>query len=277
MKKYDRFTLLMLIISACTAVAAVGGRIFLTLTALDRHGVYEHGNILPTLYHIFLAAILAALGIVCIIKGKKNKSDTLIPATSFTIFFSCSSAFLLCVALFYSFYNMSTSGDSLAVIDVLELIASVPTVIFFFLVALQKGKRSTALAMTSIFPSVWCAICVMRIYFNSTVLMNSPDKILSEFALVLSMLFFLMEARNQISISLKGFYTAAALTAPILLLSASIPNLIYPDILETGDVYSTIHYITYISVALFMYARLAAKASVHEEAAEVPIPDSLSN
>lgn len=264
MKKYDRFSLTLFFISICAAILSVAARIFLTANFLeaDKHGVYMRGTLLPTAYHIMLVLFIAALALTAIIKGRKNTSPTLVSATNLTVFTSCVSAFLILAYAFFFVWGIAKSDASAKITDVLTVASLVPTVIFFFLLAFQKGERTPALAITALFPAVWAAIETMRIYFNIELLMNNPDKILGEFTFIITMLFFLVEARNQIGIPLKGFYRAAALTAPILLLTASIPNLVCADKLSDGSPISTIKYMLCIALALFIYSRALAHSAM---------------
>ncbi len=267
MKKYNRFSLTLFFISICAAVLSVAARIFLTnnLLETDKHGVYMRGSMLPTVYHILLALFIAALVLASIIIGRKNASSALITTTNLTVFTACVSAFLTAVYLFLFIWGVARSDTSTKITDVLAIASVVPTVIFFFLIAFQKRERTSALAIASLFPAVWSAIETMRLYFNTELLMNNPDKILGEFALIASMLFFLFEARNQIGIPLKGLYQAAAVTAPILLLTASIPNLICVDKLSDGSSISTIRYMAYVAISLFIYSRALAYAVTPSE------------
>lgn len=251
--KLNRFAIITFIISVCTAIASVGVRIYLSEALLDSNGVYER-SILPIVYHIVLAVSIIALAAVLIIIGRKKSTTSLIPGSTVTVFLACAVGFLLCADIFISVYGAMNSTEKVPVIDILGIAAAIPSAIFFFLLATQKEERSTPIAITSLFPPIWCAICVMQIYFDTTVLINSPNKILGEFSLILAMLFFLMESRNQIGISKGGFYLAAAVTAPILLLSSAVPNLICRDKFES-DALSMIHCVTYIAIALFMYSR----------------------
>ncbi len=265
MKKYNIFSLTLFLISVCAAVLSVTARIFLTNSFLEKHGVYAHGTALPTVYHILLTVAILALALAPIIIGRKNNADTLVKTSNFSVFTACISAFMVVTYLFLSVYSISKSGASPKIIDTLELIFAVPTVIFFFLTAFQKNSRTSALAIASLFPGIWAALGVIKIYFNMELLMNNPDKILGEFALIAAMLFFMFESRNQIGVPLKGFYHAATLCAPVLLLSASIPNLVCADKLGDGTTVSTIRYMVYIALSLFIYARAIDYAVLPEE------------
>ncbi len=269
MKKCNKFSLTLFLISVCMAVLSVAARIFLTNSFIEKHGVYAHGTPLPTIYHILLTVAVLVLAAVPIIIGRKNIDSTLVKTGTLSVFTACFSAFMLVVYLFIAVYDISQSGVSPKIIDTMELIFAVPTVIFFFLTAFQKSSRTPALALTSLFPGIWTALGVIKIYFNMHLLMNNPDKILGEFALIAAMLFFMFEARNQIGIPFKGLYQAASLSAPILLFTASVPNLVCADKLSDGTTVSTIRYMVYIALALFMYARAVEYAVLPKEKIEV--------
>ncbi len=251
------------------AVIAAALRCVLTLTALDAHyGVYESGSALTVIFHIILAASVIIISVAATLKAPKRDAKYLIPRSDFTVFTSCAAAFLLAFELFISLYNTLTSNTEPAIFDILEMCFSVPAIVFFLALALTTKSRTAALALTSLFPTAWCATCLIRIYFDNSVLMTSPNKILGELALLAAMLYFLVEARNQLGMTSHRFYLAAASAAPILLFTSAVPNLLFSDKLSIGTSDSYMRYAIEAVFALFIWARLAAYAKDPE------IPDN---
>lgn len=261
MKRYEKLPITFLSISIGMAVLAAALRCVLTLTTLDaRYGVYETDSVLPIAFHIILATGIAAVSAAAALKVPKRDAGYLIPRSDFTVFASCAAAFLLAFELFTSLYNTLTSSIEPALFDILEMCFSVPATVFFLALIRTVKKRSAALALTSFFPTAWCAVCLIRIYFDNSVLMTSPNKILGELALLAAMLYFLAEARNQLGIASDRFYLAAASAAPVLLLTSAVPNLLFSDKLSIGTSDSYMRYAIEAVFAIFIWARLAAYA-----------------
>ncbi|MBQ8551563.1 MAG: hypothetical protein IJ428_01980 [Clostridia bacterium] len=259
MKRFEKFPIMLLAVSAGTALLSVILRSILTLTSIDvRYGVYSHGTVLPNIYHIILAVACIALCVTAVIKAPARDGDYIIPVSDFTVFASCAAAFLLIFELFLSLYNIILANTEPSVFDILELCFSVPSIMYFLGLTRSKGKRSLALAVTSFFPTARCAVCLIRIYFDNTTLMTSPNKVLGELALLAAMIYFLSEARNQLGITSHRFYLAAASVAPILLFTSAVPNLLFSDSLSIGASDNYMRYAVEAVFALFIWARLAA-------------------
>lgn len=260
-KSFEKVPLLMLLASLILAITSAAVRSYLTLTALDaRYGVYEHGNILPDVYHILLAVALLALVIIAFVKAPKRAPDYTRPHSDLTIFASCICAFMLIADVFMALYYIVVNRTPLTTFDILELCFSVPAVLYFLGLVRSQTKRSTALALTSLFPTAWCAVCLIRIYFDNSVLQVSPNKIMGELALLSAMIYLLSESRAQLGTMKHKLYLAAATAAPVLLFTSAVPNLLFPNQISIGESDDFIRYAIEVALALFIWARLFAYA-----------------
>ncbi len=261
MKKTINSPTRLLIASLCVAVISAAVRIVLTLTHLDvKYGVYVPDSILPTAYHIVLFALSVFLIAAALFTASKRSADYICPNSNLTIFTSCAAAFLLIADLLLTLYNIVASEASPATFDIFEICFCIPTIIYFLVLAKDAEKRSAPIAFLSFFPIAWCAVCLIRIYFDTTALNTSPNKIIGEIALLAAMLYFLTESRSKLGIVSHRFYLASSTVAPILLMTSAIPNLVLADRLSIS---ASDHYLRYAIdavFALFIWARLAAYA-----------------
>ncbi len=251
-------TRVLLIISIAAVILSVVTRSVLTVTTLDaRYGVYEHGNAIPTIYHILLLVICLLMAGYALISAKSTNKAFFPASNSFTVFASFACGFLLAADFLITFITVAANGLSPTRFDIIEICFSVPAIIYFIAIAVKPKSRSSVLALASLFPIAWCAVCLIRMYFDTTVLMTSPDRILGQIALLSAMIFFLSEARIRVSNFSHRLFTASASVAPVLLLTHAVPNLLFANRLAIGESYSTIRCAVEIAFALFAYARLS--------------------
>ena len=85
-----------------------------------------------------------------------------------------------------------------SVIEIAGVIAAVLTAACFF-VRSAKAPRAKASAVLGFFPIVRALVGVAQIYFDMTVQMNHPSKLMLQFALIAIMFYFLSEEREYVS------------------------------------------------------------------------------
>ncbi|MBQ8248899.1 MAG: hypothetical protein IJY93_03320 [Clostridia bacterium] len=279
MKKKINFPLILLIASLGTALLAVIARSILTQTQLDvKYGVYARDTILPTVFHIALAVILTALVFISLATAPKHSKEYTCPNSNSGIFISSTIAFLLVADILFSLYyiykhieetkNISpellekmTLLERLPLFDILELVFCIPAIIFFLSFIFEKVKVPAARAFCSFFPTAWCTVCLIRIYFDTTVLNTSPSKTLFEIALLAAMLYFLNESRSLLGIFSHRFYLATATVAPVLLFTSAIPSLLFPTKLLIGESDSFLRCTICAAFAVFIWIRYGAYVS----------------
>lgn len=265
-KTFERFPLGMLIASIAASFVFVALRIFLTLTLLvPRYGVYDADSILPTIYHGALAVAVVVFAIIAIIRSPKREPDYSHKITDFTVFTSCACGFLLAFEVAFTIYKILTAKTEPSTFDIVEICFAVPALIYFIGLITSHGRKSAALMLTSLFPTAWCAVCLIRIYFDVSVLQTSPNKILGEIALLSAMFYFLSESRVQLGKHSSKLHIAAASIAPILLLSSAVPNLLFSRLLSIGLSDDFMRYAIDAVFALFMWSRLGAYAKLSDD------------
>lgn len=259
MTKNNRAKYTFFFITASVAVISVIVRCILTLTVLEsEYGVYQRGNSAPIVYHIILALVCIAFAVLSFVKSPGNTGNFRIPYSDFTVFTSFAAAFLLVLRIGLLSYNIIIIGTEHSVFDIFEIVFSVPAIVYFIMLPMKKPSAS--LAAASFAPIAWCAVNLIRIYFDNSQLMTSPNKTLNEIALLFAMLYFLNESRNLIGTFSKRFFLASAFVASVMLLTAAIPNLFLADLLSIGESDNFMTYAVCAVFGLFILGRLFAYA-----------------
>lgn len=249
----------LLITSAICAAAAAITRTVLTFTSLDtKYGLYASENPVPVIFHILLAITCLALALTAALKAPELPSDHRIPTDTFTVFTAFVTAFLLTARVLTLLTNATVGGYGLNSFDLFEIIFAALSIIYMVGIALKSSKQSGILALSSFAPIGWCAVCLVSIYFDTEVLMTSPNKIIGLMSFLAAMIYFLCEARIHTEKVSHRFYLAAAAAAPILLFVSSVPNLICRETLYKGPSDDFMHYAIEAGLGLFIYARFVS-------------------
>ncbi len=247
----------------CAAIFAIFRMILTNMYLEPIYGVYTNGTVIPNIYHAAMAIVIVAFGVTACFTSISRDGEYNIPKSDFSLFTSFSAALILMFDLFLSLYNIYktvVSETSPSVLDILEICFLLPAIFYFFGLTRGNSSRTLALTLTSYFPTAWCAVSLIKVYFDNTVLMTSPNKIINEVALLSAMVYFLGESRIQLSTISHKLYLFTASAAPVLLTVSAIPNLFMADKISLGKSDSTVLYAIEIVFALFMWARLAAYA-----------------
>ena len=260
------------ILPVCATVAAILSvviRVLLSISSLDAdYGVYKRGTVLPTVYHILLAVVCVAFIVPPFIRMilKKDASGALIDPKKgdLTVFTSCVSAFLIAAVLLTKLYDVIVGQQTLDRYGILTIVFGIPSIIFFLAILKSGIGHTPGLAFLSLFPIAFMATDLINVYFDKTLLITSPGRTLHELALLSGMLYFLNESRFLLEKSSAPLFYAFAPTAPVMMLTASVPELILPGTLLIGNSDSYILRAAEAAVALFILARLwsAAKKTV---------------
>lgn len=211
-------------ISLCVAtVIGVIFQIYLLLFHFDANlQLYAANSILPTCFIVFLALCVVFILLVSLFSSPMLNT-TLQKKSGVSICSLIGAVFLTAYALSVLFYilNNHQKIDSTSFIFlIVVVISSFPSALFFLTVWLDKTKKALHTLM-SLFPILWCFGQMLSIYFDKYPIISSPIKILDQIALIAIMLYFLMEARCRLSISVPKYYTLTA-WASILLGSVSV-------------------------------------------------------
>ncbi len=226
-------------------------------------GYFERGAVLPTISNaLSVVATLAALAFCLVPKIKvapKVANSTrgigpfAIPAAICFAFFTIKS--IVGTAAFAEIYQ---SVPYIYVFFVFDIAASMGACIFFVLKALGKAGSNISSLICGILSVIWFVIALIDCYFNQAVPMNSPLKLVFQFASLAAMLFCVNEMRVGVDGGKTGFHLFSATVAAIFLPLSAIPSAICYACDKMPSTYSLIYSdIVLLSVSVFAIARLA--------------------
>lgn len=194
-------------------------------------GLYEYGAQTPSAFYIFIGVAL----FLTVTASFVLRRDSLPKELNYgSIFTSLAATLVACSLIFLAVvYIMSNSGEvslfeRTAAIKIKNvcMYLSFPTAIYYFIVAFSGSSRSKFTAWFSFFPIIWTLSYLMSVYFDHSVLMNSPKRTITELALIILMLYQLYETRALLAKSKAVIYFILSNAAVIFLSAAFIPEVI---------------------------------------------------
>ena len=266
------------ILSAAAVVAAlvsIAVRVILTLTSLDvKYGVYKRGSVLPTVCHIILALVCLAFIAVPLVKRKKLGVPQIPKVGDLTVFASCISAFLIAADIIILVMNIVTKKASADAIGILTIVFGLGSVLYF-LANVKSGDRSpAAMTIASFFPTAFMATDLINTYFDTSLLTTSPGKTMHELALLAGMVYFLSESRFQLGRTSAALFYASAPVAVVMLLTATIPELLFPSKLLIGNTDSYLVRAAEAAIGLYVLSRMFSSARTGVMAPEEAKPET---
>ena len=219
----------------CLAPLAAVLRTVALFTSFDTEIGYFNESFIVTLVNwlIVLTSAFAICGLLFISKEADlpKKADN----SANSIFFSATFAgFIMLADFFYklvsvigggkfSYYKMIFSSAFRAenaymlrvgaIIEIMGVIAAVLSAVCFF-VRSSKNPKAKLSAWLGFFPIIRALVGVAQIYFDMTVQMNHPSKLMLQFALISVMFYFLCEEREYVSeehMRPRGFFISGCL------------------------------------------------------------------
>jgi len=157
---------------------------------------------------------------------------------------------IFAMALAYSFGNVifqPAAGNwyimALAIVSILA--AS------YFLVRFLDAKNNTLYALLGLSVALYCVIVVIITYFDVYELLNGPNKIMLQLALLSTALFMLAEIRAHADELKKGFYVATLCAATFFSGACSLPTLIF---FSSKNNFTNSYYVFHVVIAgAFIY------------------------
>ena len=236
--------------------AAVILRLVLTGTMLEvPYGVYRHGAVLPTLYHVVLALFAVGLIAFGFLRRQEFNQKQLHNVSNLTVFTAGLSAFLMIAQTVSDFLWASKRGP-LSALPILLALFGILSAVWLFLQIKRYHEPSPLNAWFSFAPMVWCALLMLDIYFDKTALLVSPNKILHQIALLSAMLAFLAEAYLAVGTDKPTLAIVCDSLAVFFLAVSSIPNLCMSASLSIGISDRFLRYAVELAMGLFFASRL---------------------
>ena len=217
---------------AITVVLATARIIFMTRyydveVELYRIGA-QHVGIFAA---VFCLSALGMLTVGFFLKGAAKKMRVF-PRESLATSFAgalCSLGFIsaLFSQFFYFFPAVLKEGTpSDKGLFIASMLLCLPTAVYFFAVAASRNIKITALQYLSFFPVLWGIVYCSFVYFDSTRVLNSPERNLIQLSLITLMLYFLAESRYHLGKASPPLYIGISLLSMVVVGTVAVPNLL---------------------------------------------------
>ena len=167
-----------------------------------------------------------------------DDADSLVDSVNngfFSIFANAVSGCLLCGAGILTVPRLSETvqahltnqfGSVQHVFTILLCISAIPAALYFFCKAAMRRPSKNLLTLFGLGVVLWHISLIISTYFDISVAINSPIKILDQFSFMFTMVYFLNECREHIGTPRPRFHLAIAFPALFLSAVSAIPNLI---------------------------------------------------
>ena len=167
--------------------------------------------------------------------------------------------------LLYSGYALSHGSKTRSYLLILTGILAILSTVHFFLASITTVISSERRADFGIITVIFLALYSAFLYFDSTLPINSPTKIVDEMTYVVAALFFLYETRISIGREKWPRYTTFGFITMLLSAYSAIPALI--SYIISGNVTANNIFETILTFAIFLFttARLTLTASLQEK------------
>ncbi|MBO7761406.1 MAG: hypothetical protein J6T24_01270 [Clostridia bacterium] len=261
-KKNHHLYLLFFLTVPTVSVITVLLRTVALLTVYDPDARYFNVNTLP----IVCAALLIGVAVVLGIFTHEMRDFFLFTADYRDLPTLFSGIFTAIVMLFFGVTLLLSSfseGVAVLIIAILCTLASLGGAAHFVLHAFHAGATGTAKAMTALPSAALAILYALYLYFEGTMMLNNPAKVLAQCAWVLAVFFFLGEARIALGRAKWALHSYVTVMTAILMATLSLPNLIYHAVRGTPLLGNTAQ--DFLALALFLYtlARLFALLCTH--------------
>lgn len=125
-----------------------------------------------------------------------------------------------------------------------------------------EGRRDVTRGVFGIIAALFFAFYAAHLYFDTTLPINAPTKILDEIAYVFTAAFFLFETRISLGRDKWGAYLAFGMAAAILCAASSIPSLILYFTRGAVIAHSLTESVLTATLFIFIFARVLQALSL---------------
>ncbi len=223
--------------------------------------LYKAGTDLPEAFSWVFAVAFLLTGL-CALFIKSNKFNKVLPQASLSIVFSsafCGFLFISSSILQLWYFRESTfaSNSTIYIAVYIGMIAfGLLSSLYFFRVSSTSQLNMLSLRLTSLFPIIWAICYLLFIYFDSSVVINNPERIIIQLGIIFSMFYFTSEARYHLDIATPPLYFAISLASVIVISVSCIPNIILTVQGIVGFTPHTIYSFLQLGVLSYIVTRL---------------------
>lgn len=183
-------------------------------------GYYAQGAVLPTVFRLLLIVATALFAVYAGILSEKPS-----PAPKTTVLSSVAALIVGATFAVTALLRYCRSVTEMTRLDVFLFATGGLAAVYFILLGLHKRPQIPAL-VTGFGAILWFGCILVSAYFDVTVPMNAPEKLVLLLACLGGMLLMLGETRMACSVPKSRFYLFALSAGTLYLCVSAIPSLI---------------------------------------------------
>ena len=253
------------------AVAFAVVRIIITVTYYDVfESLYRTGAENVTVLRIVFAVSLLALGVFAFFFAPKKKYKELPEATHGVVFtgslcgFMFISSVILEIVYFYGSVRKS-SGKAVFLLFVMSLVFCIFSSLYYFWTASTTLFRKVNYKILSVMPSLWAACYAVTIYFSKSTVINSPERMIIQFSVVMIMLYTVSEARFHFGIARPRLYIAVSAITIVSIVTACVPNFLLTAFWFLPFSSDTVFSVLQLGIAMYILQRMISVMNAKTE------------
>ncbi len=262
MNDYDKKKIMGTTLIALSAVFAVVCMLFQVLAVLFGYDasmqVFKRNSVISVASSSVLFVLCAVLAGLSIAAAKKYDNTRPARAAGFASFLSVCGGCATLLSSLALFCEIGNSRGAFASITMSLAISSIFAGEYMVFSAIDVIKSERVLTFMSLFPPIWAAACLMRMYFETGSAINDPVRVLSQLSLVVIMLSLLFETRMRIKGNGFAAFAATATVSLILCCSALVSTSLLYLITKTVSEGELLLSLSGVMISLCLVTRLSA-------------------
>ena len=246
-------------------------------------GLYQKNAGGVTATRIIFAAVLVLLGVLAFLLLKKRSFASLPEANHGVVFtgalcgFMCISSALLSAwyfmpSLFKAVFKSTAAGKTrtnnvvLFVMLCLSVLFSLLSSLYFFWCASTETKlKKLNYKLFSLMPVLWGVFYLIYMYFGKGTVINSQERLIQEFSVIMVVMYCLSEARFHFGLARYRTYAAVSLIAVVSVITAAVPNFILTAFWVMPFSAETVYAVMQLAIVAYIICRLISVACGSEK------------
>lgn len=246
-------------------------RIVITVNYYDvSETLYSAGAENVGIVRVVYAASLLLLGVFAFIAAPKKKYKELPEASHGVVFtgslcgFMFISSVILEIVYFFADIRKS-SGTAVFVLFLLSLAFCVLSSLYYFWSASTTLFRKMNYRILSIMPSLWAACYAVTVYFSKNTVINSPERLIIQFSVIMVMLYAISEARFHFGIARPRLYIAVSAVTVVAIITACVPNFLLTAFWFLPFSSDTVFSVLQVGIAMYIIQRMISVINAKTE------------
>ena len=256
--KYSTYTVSLIFTLIATLLLCMLRTMALLVEFDPSTSYYNHDAVLPSIYMWGTFLIIAVDAALVFYMRSDLRSIKIESKSPVVIFIAALLGFVIVAGSLLDFF---TSYEGVPLLTKIALAFSIPAALYCLIgISLPIGSKAGETVLSMLF-ALWLFFTLVSIYFDITVEVNNPNKVLTMATLAVALIFFISEARFRVSEPRPWLFTLAGFATIIFGGLYAVPNAIllimnrYPDDISVTRELMILCIFAYTLARMFVAAR----------------------